>query len=385
VQPLQELLDAYEAFQSSDPAIHSGADPQPPPVPSTPSEPSAPSKAPKPYAATKPSAPAESSRAAAEPPERPAPALPPPHAWAFVAPGPSAAAEERAAWKRLTYVRQYVRAGGAPGGSGRRPERLMIDILQSFTSAGREMSFEEARAAHVGLLDVSPDHFAEPEPEQAPERDTTMKLANRSRVVDDDDMEVESDDDADTSDAAALPPRAPADSDTGPSTSSSSEDLHAPPVVVTPAPDDSDASFSSADSPGPGRAEPVRFDGGGGSGAGGRTTVLRRMGGMGLGAVAPGAEPTVTINTKESLDDVFAMMNSPEKTVRSGALPGAKYAPVRPIAAPALGSVERDRLPPFGRTLSNENAGTPAARGERAVSMGRRGADAWSSGVQCVR
>ena len=27
-----------------------------------------------------------------------------------------------------------------------------------------------------------------------------------------------------------------------------------------------------------------------------------------------GAEPTVTINTKEALDDVFGMYNSPEKT-----------------------------------------------------------------------
>jgi len=52
-----------------------------------------------------------------------------------------------------------------------------------------------------------------------------------------------------------------------------------------------------------------------------------------------GAEPTVTINTKEALADVFGMYNSPEKTK---ILPGSKHAPVRkvepvtPIVPPRL-------------------------------------------------
>ena len=41
-----------------------------------------------------------------------------------------------------------------------------------------------------------------------------------------------------------------------------------------------------------------------------------------------GAEPTVTINTKEALADVFGMYNSPDKTK---ILPGSKHAPVRKI------------------------------------------------------
>jgi checkpoint serine/threonine-protein kinase len=41
-----------------------------------------------------------------------------------------------------------------------------------------------------------------------------------------------------------------------------------------------------------------------------------------------GAEPTVTINTKAALADVFGMYNSPEKTTR---MPGTKHAPVRAI------------------------------------------------------
>ncbi|KAF8627015.1 hypothetical protein AX15_004596 [Amanita polypyramis BW_CC] len=52
-----------------------------------------------------------------------------------------------------------------------------------------------------------------------------------------------------------------------------------------------------------------------------------------------GAEPTVTINTKEALADVFGMYNSPDKT-RSIGLPGSKHAPLKkvepitPVAAP---------------------------------------------------
>ena len=44
-----------------------------------------------------------------------------------------------------------------------------------------------------------------------------------------------------------------------------------------------------------------------------------------------GAEPTVTINTKAALADVFGMYNSPEKTTRHSSMPGTKHAPVRAI------------------------------------------------------
>jgi checkpoint serine/threonine-protein kinase len=50
-----------------------------------------------------------------------------------------------------------------------------------------------------------------------------------------------------------------------------------------------------------------------------------------------GAEPTVTINTKEALADVFGMYNSPEKTTML-AVPGSKHAPLKKIepVTPAL-------------------------------------------------
>lgn len=42
------------------------------------------------------------------------------------------------------------------------------------------------------------------------------------------------------------------------------------------------------------------------------------------------AEPTVTINTKEALADVFGMFNSPEKTLKL-ARPGSKHAPLKKV------------------------------------------------------
>ena len=61
------------------------------------------------------------------------------------------------------------------------------------------------------------------------------------------------------------------------------------------------------------------------------------------GLYGGGAEPTVTINTKEALADVFGMYNSPDKT-RSMGLPGSKHAPLKkiepitPIAQPRFTS-----------------------------------------------
>jgi checkpoint serine/threonine-protein kinase len=55
-----------------------------------------------------------------------------------------------------------------------------------------------------------------------------------------------------------------------------------------------------------------------------KTTTTRRK------AMMVG-EPTVTINTKEALADVFGMFNSPEKTMRSSQAPGSKHAPVKKV------------------------------------------------------
>ena len=43
-----------------------------------------------------------------------------------------------------------------------------------------------------------------------------------------------------------------------------------------------------------------------------------------------GSEPTVTINTKEALADVFGMYNSPDKTSKL-AVPGSKHAPLKKV------------------------------------------------------
>lgn len=62
-------------------------------------------------------------------------------------------------------------------------------------------------------------------------------------------------------------------------------------------------------------------------------------------------DPTVTINTKEALKDVFGMYNSPEKTIKV-ARAGSKHAPVRkvePIGAPSVGgSAGRQQSPGDG-------------------------------------
>jgi checkpoint serine/threonine-protein kinase len=62
-----------------------------------------------------------------------------------------------------------------------------------------------------------------------------------------------------------------------------------------------------------------------------------------------GGEPTVTINTKAALADVFGMYNSPEKSTR---LPGTKHAPVH-----AVERVTPISLLPQTRPASVENAG----------------------------
>ncbi|KAJ7756400.1 hypothetical protein DFH07DRAFT_1060808 [Mycena maculata] len=65
-------------------------------------------------------------------------------------------------------------------------------------------------------------------------------------------------------------------------------------------------------------------------------------------SVMSGAEPTVTINTKEALADVFGMFNSPEKTAKLAAIVVKKIEPATPVA------------PPSFRKLANENENSHA-------------------------
>ncbi|KAI9512103.1 hypothetical protein F5148DRAFT_1373397 [Russula earlei] len=69
-----------------------------------------------------------------------------------------------------------------------------------------------------------------------------------------------------------------------------------------------------------------------------------------------GAEPTVTINTKAALADVFGMYNSPEKSTRISNMPGTKHAPVR-----AVEPVTSSSLLPQTRLESVEKASHLAA------------------------
>jgi checkpoint serine/threonine-protein kinase len=67
-------------------------------------------------------------------------------------------------------------------------------------------------------------------------------------------------------------------------------------------------------------------------------------------------EPTVTINTKAALADVFGMYNSPEKSTRISAMPGTKHAPVH-----AVERVTPINLLPQTRPATAENASHPIA------------------------
>ncbi|OJA12422.1 hypothetical protein AZE42_03383 [Rhizopogon vesiculosus] len=68
-------------------------------------------------------------------------------------------------------------------------------------------------------------------------------------------------------------------------------------------------------------------------------------------------EPTVTINTKEALADVFGMYNSPDKTVKR-MMPGSKHAPVKRIE---LMTPATRQTSPIVHVKNNENAKTPGA------------------------
>lgn len=70
-----------------------------------------------------------------------------------------------------------------------------------------------------------------------------------------------------------------------------------------------------------------------------------------------GAEPTVTINTKEALADVFGMYNSPEKTRMLG-VPGSKHAPLKKVAPMTPATLPRPVLSQENEN-SFQNAKTP--------------------------
>lgn len=63
-----------------------------------------------------------------------------------------------------------------------------------------------------------------------------------------------------------------------------------------------------------------------------------------------GAEPTVTINTKEALADVFGMYNSPEKTTRLMGIPGSKHAPLKKVESKPIAALPR---PAFSQESEN--------------------------------
>ena len=79
---------------------------------------------------------------------------------------------------------------------------------------------------------------------------------------------------------------------------------------------------------------------------------------IGRKSLMGGAEPTVTINTKEALDDVFGMYNSPEKTHKL-IIPGSKHAPLKnidpmtPIVPPRINFLKGNQ------NVQNQNAKTP--------------------------
>lgn len=101
--------------------------------------------------------------------------------------------------------------------------------------------------------------------------------------------------------------------------------------------------------PAPERDRRVGFSGDGSKSA--KTSTTRKF--------AAGAEPTVTLATKEALADVFGMFNSPEKSMRFGPVPGSKHAPVRKIEPVTPLSFQ-----PLLRSVSNENADASKTPGE---------------------
>ncbi|KAJ7494723.1 hypothetical protein B0H11DRAFT_1802225 [Mycena galericulata] len=88
-------------------------------------------------------------------------------------------------------------------------------------------------------------------------------------------------------------------------------------------------------------------------------------------SIMGGAEPTVTINTKEALADVFGMFNSPEKTAKLAAIVVKKIEPATPAAPPSVRKLANEnenahaKTPqPSFRPYVDENAGANISRKE---------------------
>ncbi|KAG6817337.1 hypothetical protein H0H87_009935 [Tephrocybe sp. NHM501043] len=71
-------------------------------------------------------------------------------------------------------------------------------------------------------------------------------------------------------------------------------------------------------------------------------------------SVLGGAEPTVTINTRAALEDVFGMYNSPDRTMMT--LPGSKHAPLKQVRPSSVGLTPRTPA-----VTNEENTKTPTA------------------------
>ncbi len=74
--------------------------------------------------------------------------------------------------------------------------------------------------------------------------------------------------------------------------------------------------------------------------------------------IGGGPEPTMTINTKEALNDVFGMYNSPEKTMKS-MLPGSKHAPLKKVE-PITPLMAHKPIQSQLRNQANENENAPS-------------------------
>ncbi|TFK75247.1 hypothetical protein BDN72DRAFT_955245 [Pluteus cervinus] len=74
--------------------------------------------------------------------------------------------------------------------------------------------------------------------------------------------------------------------------------------------------------------------------------------------IGGGPEPTMTINTKEALNDVFGMYNSPEKTMKS-MLPGSKHAPLKKVE-PITPLMAHKPIQSQLRSQPNENENAPS-------------------------
>ena len=117
-----------------------------------------------------------------------------------------------------------------------------------------------------------------------------------------------------------------------------------------PPPESESSRFSSTSSSSSSSSALVEFND-----DGKRSSRLKPIGRKSL---MGGAEPTVTINTKEALDDVFGMYNSPEKTHKL-MIPGSKHAPLKnidpvtPIVPPRINFLKG------GENVQNQNAKTP--------------------------